>query len=141
MSQRRRVRAAVVGDASVGKSSLVIAACSNVARDETLAVLPETHVAALSFEGVLFSALDTSSDPALLGQTRAAVAAADVVLVCFCAAQPGTLESAASVWLANCKRWNPAVPVYLVACKEDVAAPSEEQRAVRGKGLGSDGRC
>ena len=129
---RRLVRAVVVGDKGVGKSSMIIASCSNIIREDTPSVLPETTLSHIAAEyEINFTCIDTSSDPILISETRNAVAAANVVLVCFSCSVMSSLENAVTIWIKNVTSWSPGAIVYLVECKEDVQKASEEQRSVR----------
>jgi len=123
MTHARSVAIAVVGDAGVGKTSLITAACQEQFSDSPVPVLPTARFPAELLNspedlGELL-VIDTSSRNEDARATEGAVRTAAAVVVCIDATRQRSLERLRSHWLPEVARLNPGAPVVVAVCKDD----------------------
>jgi len=115
----RQVRAVLVGDPQVGKSSIIKCYITNNFDDNIAAVIP---VAVLppeaSPEGVPLTLVDTSSKDAEMLEDE--VRRADVAVVVYAADRPDTLARVGSYWLPRLRDLKGDMPVIVVGNKLDL---------------------
>lgn len=112
---------AVVGDAGVGKTSLITAAASETFPDSPPPVLPPARLPAETTpEGVPVVITDTSSRPEDKRALEIACRHASVIVLCFAMDQPATLRRVSTHWIPELRRLGVEVPILLVGCKSDV---------------------
>jgi mitochondrial Rho GTPase 1 len=132
---RRRVNIAVVGDHCSGKTSLITSAAQEVFSERPVPVLPPTRFPAdfvLLAEPVDVVAWDTSSRPEDGQAVDETLRAADVVIICFDAMRPRTLQRLRSEWLPRVSALKPGAPVIVACCKDDTdeTLPTDQIREV-----------
>lgn len=111
----------VIGDAGVGKTSLITAAATETFPDNPPPVLPPAKLPAdTTPEGVPVVITDTSTRPEDKEAMEAACRQASVIVLCFRMEKLATLRRVSSYWMPELKRLNVNVPVLLVGCKSDL---------------------
>lgn len=119
----RTLTVCVVGDAGVGKTSLIVAAVQEAFSDTPVPVLPVSRFPAELLHGpeggTDILVVDTSSKPEDARATEAALRAAAAVVVCVDATRHRTLERLRAHWLPEVARLAPAAPVVVAVCKDD----------------------
>lgn len=125
------VHVALVGDAQVGKTSLVLAAAQKPARDD--APTPVLLPTRLDLEWEGYRATCTCHDTSSTSQEDAVatIRKCDVVLICFAMDKPATMRSALRTWLPLVNSANDQVAVMYVGCKRDVSVMEPGHPAVR----------
>jgi len=111
----------VLGDAGVGKTSLISAAATETFPDSPPPVLPPAKLPPdTTPEGVPVVITDTSTRPEDREALEAACRQASVIVLCFRMERLESLRRISSYWMPELKRLNVRVPVLLVGCKSDV---------------------
>ncbi|KAJ9519229.1 hypothetical protein QJQ45_017887 [Haematococcus lacustris] len=128
----RVVRIAVVGDAGVGKTSLISTAAHDAFDVRPVPVLPPTRLpASYTPDGVPMVVTDTSSRPEDQQVLDMVLRHSDVVVVCFDATRQGTLDTIRAAWYPRIQMLNPDVPVIMACCKADRLAEEREVALLR----------
>ncbi|CAL5224037.1 g6659 [Coccomyxa viridis] len=126
MRPAKPVRIVVVGDAGVGKSSLITAAATESFSEHPPPVLPPTRLAHdTTPEGVPMVLVDTSSRPEDKANLELACRNADVVILCFDSGRPQSLKRISDSWVPELQRMGVEVPYLLVGCKSDLRQPGQ----------------
>jgi GTPase SAR1 family protein len=126
-----KVRVALIGDRSVGKTSLVLAAADKPARGEApTPTLPPTrlHVQWLASEA---TCICQDTDTEEVEEIRATLRKSDVVLICFAMDVPATMKSALTKWLPLALSANKQLPILFIGCKKDISKTTDADLAVR----------
>lgn len=128
----REVRVAVVGDAGVGKSSLISTAAKDTFDSRPPPVLPPTRLPAeFSTDHTPMLVTDTSSRPEEQQSVDHVITNSDVVVVCFDATRQATLDNIRTSWYPRIQRLNPDVPVIMACCKADRLEGERETQLLR----------
>lgn len=126
----RKIAIAVVGDDRVGKTSLITTATQDRFSDRPPPVLPPTRFSVEHVLGDVSVVLhDTSSKPEDYSQTELTFRNASVVVLCFDAHRPRSVNRLGEFWLPELQSKAPGVPVLVAACKTD-AGDTFELRAL-----------
>ncbi|CAK0731768.1 hypothetical protein CVIRNUC_000040 [Coccomyxa viridis] len=126
MRPARPVRIVVVGDAGVGKSSLITSAATESFPEHPPPVLPPTRLAHdTTPEGVPMVLVDTSSRPEDKASLELACRNADVIMLCFDSGRAQTLRRISEAWVPELQRMEADVPILLVGCKSDLRQPGQ----------------
>ena len=113
------VRAVLVGDAQVGKSSIVKSYISNTFDESIAAVIPVAVLPSeASPDGVPLTLVDTSSKDTDMLEDE--VQKADVVVVVYAADRPDTLSRVNTHWLPRLQSLRRDMPIIVVGNKLDL---------------------
>lgn len=126
------VRVCVVGDPGVGKTSLISTAANDTFDLRPPPVLPPTRLPpefSPDYRALLIT--DTSSRPEDQQAVDLAIQQAEVVVVCFDARRPSSLDSVRGSWYPRIQRLNVDVPVILACCKADTLEHDHEVQVLR----------
>eukprot|EP00887_Chlorella_sp_A99_P007934 scaffold12.g7934.t1 len=113
-------RICVIGDAGVGKTSLVASAATETFPDAPPPVLPPARLPADTSQEVPVVITDSSSRPEDKQALELACQEASVIVLCFAMDKPDTLRRVSSYWMPELRRLGVHVPVMLVGCKSDI---------------------
>lgn len=118
---RTRIQVVVIGDAGVGKSSMIMAIATDSFADDIPHVLPPTRLPTEFYpEGVPLSIYDSSSSPEDKSKMEMDLKKSDVVVLTYACDQPETLDRLSSYWLPELRRLQLNLPVIVVGCKLDL---------------------
>lgn len=125
------VHVALVGDAQVGKTSLVLAAAQKPARDDApTPVLLPTRLD-LEWEGYRATCVCHDTSSTSQEDAVATIRKCDVALICFAMDKPSTMRSALRTWLPLVNSAHDQIAVMFVGCKRDISVMEPGHPAVR----------
>eukprot|EP00735_Rhodelphis_limneticus_P011130 TRINITY_DN4188_c0_g1::TRINITY_DN4188_c0_g1_i1::g.2102::m.2102 TRINITY_DN4188_c0_g1::TRINITY_DN4188_c0_g1_i1::g.2102 ORF type:complete len:646 (+),score=151.71,sp/P0CO78/GEM1_CRYNJ/37.11/4e-139,Miro/PF08477.8/5.3e-20,Miro/PF08477.8/0.00085,EF_assoc_2/PF08356.7/1.8e-26,EF_assoc_2/PF08356.7/4.3e+03,Ras/PF00071.17/3.2e-20,Ras/PF00071.17/2.5,EF_assoc_1/PF08355.7/3e-14,EF-hand_1/PF00036.27/0.00013,EF-hand_1/PF00036.27/0.048,EF-hand_5/PF13202.1/0.00062,EF-hand_5/PF13202.1/0.15,EF-hand_7/PF13499.1/3.8e len=115
------IRIVVLGDAGVGKSSLITTLISEDFRDNVPPVLPEVVLPPeLTADHVTVHIIDTSSRPADQQSLDKALEEANVVILVYDVNKRETLDRISSYWMPRIRETGNNIPVILAGSKIDI---------------------
>ncbi|KAK9847488.1 hypothetical protein WJX84_010427 [Apatococcus fuscideae] len=121
MAELPTVRIGVIGDAGVGKTSLITATATETFSESPPPVLPDTRLPAqCTPEGVPLRIIDTSSKPEDRSSVEEKIRSCDVIVLLFTLDKPDSLRRVSSYWLPELRRLKAKAPVTLVLAKTDL---------------------
>jgi len=122
MQEYKRVQLVIVGDKSVGKTTLLIAYTTNAIPGEYIPKVFDDMEANVMCDGipVTLTTHDTHSSPDYISQRKIVYQRADLIFAAFSLADPQSLENIESLWIPEVRSVCPQIPVFLVGLKHDL---------------------
>jgi len=126
LKKQRKVKCVCVGDAGVGKSSLLMAFATDCFLHDTVPALSRNYNITSVFNGVSYvvGLHDTQADYVDRNEgelaRRQTYAAADVVILCFSAVNRNSYDNVSARWIREIKSCVPKVPIMLVCTNTDL---------------------
>ena len=123
------MKAVVVGDGGVGKSSIIIRIITDTfPQDYIPTTFDNSHGKNLVYHGTSVSAWfwDTAGQEDYDRLRPLAYPQADVFLLCVCLTNPVSVQNAESKWIPEVRYHMPNTPIILVATKSDLYASAED---------------
>ena len=119
---RRPRKAVVMGDMFSGKSSLILAYCCDRFSTNYVPTLISTCStdAKVFGESIELVVVDVGGRDDYTKLRKCAYHKVDVIILCYAANSPSSLERITSYWLPEIKRYCPKAPIVLVATKKDI---------------------
>ncbi|XP_024387012.1 mitochondrial Rho GTPase 1 isoform X2 [Physcomitrium patens] len=115
------IQVVVIGDAGVGKSSMILTIATDSFAEGVPHVLPPTRLPTDFYpDGVPLSIFDTSARPEDKSKLDMELKKADVVVLTYACDQPVTLARLSKYWLPELRRLELNLPVIVVGCKLDL---------------------
>ncbi|XP_065191714.1 rho-related GTP-binding protein Rho6-like [Sycon ciliatum] len=131
-----QLKVAVIGDGTVGKTSLLYTFSSNVFPGEYLPTYDTDHFAAIvTFNGEHYRLLlwDSPGQDELFAPVRPLLfQQVDVILVCFAIDSPASLHNARYRWVPELKKVTPDTPMIIVGTKSDLRPARRYPQAING---------
>ncbi|KAG0586124.1 hypothetical protein KC19_2G066000 [Ceratodon purpureus] len=118
---RTRIQVVVIGDAGVGKSSMILAIATDSFAEGVPPVLPPTRLPTDFYpDCVPLTIFDSSSRVDDRTKLESELKKSDVVVLTYACDQPETLARLSSYWLPELRRLEINLPVIVVGCKLDL---------------------
>lgn len=118
---RTNLRIVVVGDASTGKSSLIVSVATESFQENVPRVVPPMRLPADYYpDRVPITIIDTSSSPEHKNKTLSECQNADAIVLTYACDRLSTLDRLSTFWLPELRKLEIKVPVIVVGCKLDL---------------------
>jgi len=122
MKNIKHCKLVCVGDAGVGKTSLLISYSTNTFPTEYIPTVFENYSANVMFEKqpINLTLWDTAGQEEYATLRSVSYPQTDVFLVCFSVVNPNSFDNIATKWLKELKHYNPDAPVIIVGTMTDL---------------------
>jgi len=112
----------IIGDASVGKSSLVVSYTTNDFPTQYVPTAFDNYSVDVSVgkQLVHFDICDTGGKEQFSSLHGLCIPYSDVILLCFSVVNPQSFQNATTYWLSRARRSNPKIPIVLVGTQMDL---------------------
>jgi Ras-related C3 botulinum toxin substrate 1 len=116
------IKCVVVGDGSVGKTSLLMSYTTNAFPNEYIPTVFDNYSATLIVEDqpIKLQIWDTAGQEEYSKFRPLSYTETDVFVICFSVVSPTSLENVQTTWIPELKKHNPTTPYILVGLKTDI---------------------